>query len=188
MEVVMKIITTVTCELWFEFWSILDLANCDKAKLEGLLENIKGLKEDFIKKFGILKCALKSDFFPSSVLGMEKTKEVVIKIPNISRNKGWGKRLKSVQEIVIEKSKKPNRLCSNCGVKDFHNARTWPLKKRATNLELASESVIENNNNYLNIYIGFPKCVFISMFEILWLDAYFVMHFCDAIPLYGNFK
>lgn len=41
-------IPVVTCELWFEFRLMVDLANRDKSKLEGLLENIKCLKEDFI--------------------------------------------------------------------------------------------------------------------------------------------
>nr|GMC82107.1 protein FAR1-RELATED SEQUENCE 5-like [Ipomoea batatas] len=52
--------------------------------------------------------------------------DVVVRPPNIVKNKGSGKRLKSIREKVAEKATKAKRLCRTCKQFAHHDSRNCP--------------------------------------------------------------
>ncbi|KAI3516650.1 hypothetical protein L1887_15573 [Cichorium endivia] len=65
--------------------------------------------------------------FIKSIIGVEKRKEVIVKIPDGIRNKGSGPiktRLIGEKEKAILKAKKGTRKCGRCGKYVDHNAHT----------------------------------------------------------------
>ncbi|CAA0838976.1 Unknown protein [Striga hermonthica] len=64
-----------------------------------------------------------------SFVGISVPQDIRIQPPTQSKNKGSGKRMKSMKEKSIEKSQKKRRLCKTCGERVGHNARTCPKKQ-----------------------------------------------------------
>nr|KAJ0221137.1 hypothetical protein LSAT_V11C200081290 [Lactuca sativa] len=64
------------------------------------------------------------------LMGISIPKDIDINVPNVQRNKGWGKksRIQSASEIVYKNSNKQTRRCSRCGEMAPHNLRTCPIK------------------------------------------------------------
>ncbi|KAL9680605.1 hypothetical protein QQ045_018487 [Rhodiola kirilowii] len=72
--------------------------------------------------------------------------EVLVNNPGISQNKGSDKRVKGPREIVMDKLKKPQRLCGYCNDRGTHDKRTCP--KRLLDEARLHESTAEPDSAY----------------------------------------
>lgn len=65
--------------------------------------------------------------------GAQTSSIITVKPPQLSKNKGSGKRLKSAREKAVEKKKQDGRKCHYCGQKparhDFRNCLLNPNSK-----------------------------------------------------------
>jgi len=118
------------------------LVNEAYLNFESCLDSVRNNKEEltkFFRKTEILKIEFKSD---SSTLvpNKDKDKEIIeelisasipdnieINVPDVQNNKGCGKkRLIGEVEKQVLAAKKKTRICSACGKREPHNARTCP--------------------------------------------------------------
>lgn len=99
--------------------------------------------------------ASKIIFLSLPLLGMEKSKEVVIKTHNMSRNKGCGKRFKRTREIAIEKSKKSKRFAAIAVVETFMIYELAGRLRREIH-QMSKQLLkvsLHNRISHLNIYL-----------------------------------
>ncbi|XP_074321641.1 uncharacterized protein LOC141658633 [Silene latifolia] len=84
------------------------------------------------------------------LLGCKVPEETNILPPNVSRNKGCGKRLVSKKNKAIKKAEKAKRLCANCKRKGNHDKRNCPYDfadlPPVNQGELADEEVEEEGD------------------------------------------
>ncbi|XP_074267075.1 uncharacterized protein LOC141590378 [Silene latifolia] len=84
------------------------------------------------------------------LLGRKVLEETNILPPNVSRNKGRGKRLVSKKNKAIKKAEKAKRLCANCKRKGNHDKRNCPYdfvdRPPVNQGELADEEVEEEGD------------------------------------------
>ncbi|XP_074300012.1 uncharacterized protein LOC141631210 [Silene latifolia] len=84
------------------------------------------------------------------LLGCKVLEETNILPPNVSRNKGCGKRLVSKKNKAIKKAEKAKRLCANCKRKGNHDKRNCPYDfarpSSGESGELADEEVEEEGD------------------------------------------
>lgn len=63
-----------------------------------------------------------------SLIGSRVPSEVTVKVPEQSRNKGSGKRMKGEKEKSMEHQQKKTRQCKACGEYAGHDSRNCPSK------------------------------------------------------------
>ncbi|KAK1358880.1 hypothetical protein POM88_043354 [Heracleum sosnowskyi] len=96
---------------WFEFQNCMNCAGEEEEKLDSVITGLKLISSSLTKTtFNNTDQgnAHRADKF----IGPIPDKEISVKNPNISRNKGCGSRIKSSREISIEAGK--GRICSCC--------------------------------------------------------------------------
>nr|GMD12673.1 protein FAR1-RELATED SEQUENCE 5-like [Ipomoea batatas] len=86
---------------------------------------------------GMIEAKRKSSDLVETFYGTQTSTTITIKPPPISKNKGSGKRLKSVREKAAEMKKIDGRKCNGCGKKparhDFRNCHMNPKNQNKGN-------------------------------------------------------
>lgn len=154
----------LNAEVLYQVRTVVDHPTADKKLLESFLQHIKDFKLKYLPFEGSEQgvSTNNKDFFALS-LGMAKPTSCNIKVPNIARNKGCGKRLQSQREIAIENSKRGNRTCGYCNEVGYHNSRTCPKKiadctnkQSVSQLETSSKDSVpqpETSSCDMNLYL-----------------------------------
>lgn len=104
---------------------LVGLSGNDGASIDELLSVVRKMRAEKERSGTLVKFS-KMDIIESFV-GVSKSSKVDIKVPEICRNKGTGKRFKSGKEVAMDASNKRKRKCKVCG-KTNHDKRTCPNK------------------------------------------------------------
>nr|GMD86898.1 protein FAR1-RELATED SEQUENCE 5-like [Ipomoea batatas] len=124
-------------KVWNEFNNYMALSKGNIKDLQGILNFMQGKKGEMMKRKGMIEAKRKSSDLVETFYGTQTSTSITIKPPPISKNKGSGKRLKSVREKAAEMKKIDGRKCNGCGQKparhDFRNCHMNPKNQKKGN-------------------------------------------------------
>lgn len=121
--------STKSCisDLWFEFNSCVTIAGLNKDRIDLIKKQLQEMKSLLLEGEENQGMQSKRDVIESLIGSQSNASEnISVKPPQISRNKGCGKRIKSSVESTLHIPKR--RKCKICGEIAGHNARTCPSK------------------------------------------------------------
>nr|GMD40968.1 protein FAR1-RELATED SEQUENCE 5-like [Ipomoea batatas] len=120
-----------------EFNNYMALSKGSILDLQGILNFMQDKKGEMMKRKGMIEAKRKSSDLVETFYGTQTSTTITIKPPPISKNKGSGKRLKSVREKAAEMQKIDGHKCNGCGQKparhDFHNYHMNPKNQNKGN-------------------------------------------------------
>ncbi|KAK1363408.1 hypothetical protein POM88_038969 [Heracleum sosnowskyi] len=108
---------------WIEFQNCMNRAGEEEEKLDSVITGLQ-LISSSITKTTDTDMEQGSAHRANKFIGPIPDKEISVKIPNISRNKGCGSWIKSSREISIKAGK--GRTCCRCNQAVGHNKRSCP--------------------------------------------------------------
>ncbi|XP_019176456.1 PREDICTED: protein FAR1-RELATED SEQUENCE 5-like [Ipomoea nil] len=116
--------TKVANQLWNEFYNCMGLVNGWPDKMDQMLATLQQLKKDLQKEAQQTQEGAHTESVFEKLVGSSRPSDIQIKPPQVAKNKGSGKRLKSSKEIATTKNqKKKERTCrQTCiseSLKDF---------------------------------------------------------------------
>nr|GLL37472.1 protein FAR1-RELATED SEQUENCE 5-like [Ipomoea trifida] len=124
-------------KVWNEFNNYMALSKGSILDLQGILNFMQDKKGEMMKRKGMIEAKRKSSDLVETFYGTQTSTTITIKPPPISKNKGSGKRLKSVREKAAEMKKIDGRKCNGCGQKparhDFRNCHMNPKNQNKGN-------------------------------------------------------
>ncbi|KAL2894043.1 Vacuolar protein sorting-associated protein 45 [Bienertia sinuspersici] len=116
--------------LWSEIRGCVSLVESNDEDLLDLVEKLKGFRLNLKAKHNASNNQSSKTQDIKLLLGASIPSETLIKLPQISKNKGSGtttsKRLKGDKEKAMEKNEKKKRLCRGCGELSYHDIRNCP--------------------------------------------------------------
>ncbi|XP_019186463.1 PREDICTED: protein FAR1-RELATED SEQUENCE 5-like [Ipomoea nil] len=120
--------TKVANQLWNEFYNCMGLVNGWPDKMEKMLETLQQLKKDLENERQQTQEHPPNECVFERLIGSSRPSDIQIKPPQVAKNKGSGKRLKSNREkAATNNQKKKARTCNICDLPG-HNSRTCPNK------------------------------------------------------------
>nr|GLL29872.1 protein FAR1-RELATED SEQUENCE 2-like [Ipomoea trifida] len=112
-------------QVWNEFYNCVGRACGNTDRLVELATLLKAHSEISTNSNNVVTPSTTKVSVIHSFCGSPKSADVV-RPPNIAKNKGSGKRLKSIREKVAEKATKAKRLCRTCKQFAHHDSRNCP--------------------------------------------------------------
>ncbi|XP_031116728.1 protein FAR1-RELATED SEQUENCE 5-like [Ipomoea triloba] len=113
-------------QVWNEFYNCVGRACGNTDRLVELATLLKAHSEISTNSNNAVTPSTAKVSVIHSFCGSPKSSDVVVQPPNIAKNKGSGKRLKSIREKVAEKATKAKRLCRTCKQFAHHDSRNCP--------------------------------------------------------------
>nr|GMC73737.1 protein FAR1-RELATED SEQUENCE 5-like [Ipomoea batatas] len=114
-------------QVWNEFYNCVGRACGNTDRLVELATLLKAHSEISTNSNNVVTPSTTNVSVIHSFCGSPKSADdVVVRPPNIAKNKGSGKRLKSIREKVAEKATKAKRLCRTCKQFAHHDSRNCP--------------------------------------------------------------
>ncbi|XP_031131766.1 protein FAR-RED IMPAIRED RESPONSE 1-like [Ipomoea triloba] len=150
----------LAAQLWKEFYNCMALSKGDMPEMKEMLNFMLEHKGKLLKSKGKTQNKSNNSQLLETFYGTPASTTITVKPPQISKNKGSGKRLKSAREKAIEKKKKDGRKCHYCDEQparhDFRNCPLNPNKKKKQNKKLKAlgiekikkQGYIENNSDF----------------------------------------
>ncbi|XP_031108644.1 protein FAR1-RELATED SEQUENCE 5-like [Ipomoea triloba] len=130
----------LAAQLWKEFYNYMALSKGDMPEMKEMLNFMLEHKGKLLKSKGKTQNKSNNSQLLETFYGTPASTTITVKPPQISKNKGSGKRLKSAREKAIEKKKKDGRKCHYCDEQparhDFRNCPLNPNKKKKQNKKL----------------------------------------------------
>nr|GMD96682.1 protein FAR1-RELATED SEQUENCE 5-like [Ipomoea batatas] len=127
----------VAAQLWKEFYNCMALSKGDTSEMKEMLNFMLEHKGKLLKSKGKTQDKSNNSQLLETFYGTPASTTITVKPPQISKNKGSGKRLKSAREKAIEKKKTDGRKCHYCDEQparhDFRNCPLNPNKKKKQN-------------------------------------------------------
>nr|GMD57184.1 protein FAR1-RELATED SEQUENCE 5-like [Ipomoea batatas] len=118
---------TLINQLWTEIHACVSLAQTDIVRVKQLTQAVRQQKEAFIKEGDTTTTGNYRNPVIQSFCGPVSPTAILVKPPNVARNKGSGKRLKGMREKAIMENKKQPRKCRGCDQYARHNSRSCPV-------------------------------------------------------------
>ncbi|XP_019157553.1 PREDICTED: protein FAR1-RELATED SEQUENCE 5-like [Ipomoea nil] len=116
-------------KLWYDVHCCIDLAGSNMEQLDAFSQVINEQKQLQMSGKEKLSPQHSRKTVIESFCGSIEISEINILPPKHAKNKGSGKRIKSSNELAMEKEK--SRRCNFCGVRgDQHDTRTCPLNSK----------------------------------------------------------
>lgn len=110
-------------ELWEVVYSCVSLAEESEDAIQLLTEKLRDIKLELQQCRTNERTTSSKDYEMERYVGCSMPKEINIKVPKQSKNKGSGKRIESSVLKALAKRNSKQRICSRCGVKG-HNSRS----------------------------------------------------------------
>nr|GLL16797.1 protein FAR1-RELATED SEQUENCE 5-like [Ipomoea trifida] len=130
----------LAAQLWKVFYNCMALSKGDMPEMKEMLNFMLEHKGKLLKSKGKTHDKSNNSQLLETFYGTPASTTITVKPPQISKNKGSGKRLKSACEKAIEKKKKDGRQCHYCDEQparhDFCNCPLNPNKKKKQNKKL----------------------------------------------------
>nr|GMD45669.1 protein FAR1-RELATED SEQUENCE 5-like [Ipomoea batatas] len=106
------------------FYKCLGLANGRVEKLQQIAHALEGVETSMSgdKDSGLANLGKRATM--ETYCGIPAPETIIVHPPQVSKNKGSGKRIKSMKEIAIKGMIKKGRTCATCGLANRHNSRT----------------------------------------------------------------
>nr|GMD37674.1 protein FAR1-RELATED SEQUENCE 5-like [Ipomoea batatas] len=106
------------------FYKCLGLANGRVEKLQQIAHALEGVETSMFGDKDSGEANLGKRATMETYCGIPAPETIVVHPPQVSKNKGSGKRIKSMKEIAIKGMRKKGRTCATCGLANGHNSRT----------------------------------------------------------------
>ncbi|XP_031112180.1 protein FAR1-RELATED SEQUENCE 5-like [Ipomoea triloba] len=115
-------------KLCTEFYNYLALSKENTVKMQEMLTFMMENKEKMVTRNAKAQDKSKSSELLETFYGAQTSSIITVKPPQLSKNKGSDKRLKSGREKAVEKKKQDGRKCHYCGQKPArHDSRNCLL-------------------------------------------------------------
>ncbi|XP_031106196.1 protein FAR1-RELATED SEQUENCE 1-like [Ipomoea triloba] len=106
------------------FYKCLGIANGRVEKLQQIAHTLEGVETSISGDKDSGEANLGKRATMETYSGILAPETIVVHPPQVSKNKGSGKRIKSMKEIAIKGMRKKGRTCATCGLANGHNSRT----------------------------------------------------------------